>query len=370
MKEKTELNRMAQGASEILRKITSNPVADMIERLDSLRTKTPIDDFYGSFTHDSFSFKPLKEITTTIDTLRQAKTVSQMVTGASAAMFAATSPLRSILREFSTASHIVFGTKEFKHSLSYRPLSHSLGVIDHLTEIKNSIRFTEPALANWGSTFGQVAFSTHFKHTCPAFAYGFSAIAAQEAAIGMAVSIADGAVSAESEKLFSLDEINNVLVTIRDILQSKDDVHRHEVAKRSSNNPVFTFMMSIVAGILVNFVWIYSQQILKELEIHNRSTPAIEYARHSTDKPHIGIVRRDGTRVYEKPDKRSLPVHKFIEGEFIALMWERQKGWRKVAYEVDLGTMKALKVGWIQDSGYDRTNRPVKSLYLRLYQEQ
>lgn len=188
----------------------------------------------------------------------------------------------------------------------------------------------------------------------------------KEAALAVAVDMS----RETAPQPFSQGEMAEAVSAVRDILFSDDSNHRQEVAKRFSDSKMFTLLMSIVASILAAYLCFWGPRLSKEFEISSRSAPAIEYAMHSTDKPHIGVIRREGARVYERPDKRSLPVHKFIEGEFVALMWDRQRGWRKVAYEIDLGSMKAIKVGWIQDSDYDRTKMPVKSLFFRLYVEQ
>ena len=317
------------------------------------------------------SSNPLKDMLKTLNPLHQMKTVSQMASEASTVMFAATNPLRNVMKEFSAASDILRGVKELQHSLAYSPISHSIDALDQLKQIQKSLSITEIPLKNRVPAFGNLDFSTYLQHARPAFAGGFTAEAAQEAAISMAASISEEAVSAESEKLFSREEIGEVLAAVREVLLSKDKPHRNEVLKRFSGNTAFNFLMTVVVSILATYLYACGLHLSEKYDISNRSAPAIEYAMHSNDKPHIGIVRRSGgARVYEKPDKRSLPVHKFIDGEFIALMWDRQRGWRKVAYEVDLDTMKALKVGWIQEADYDRTNMPVKSIFLRLYVEQ
>lgn len=378
------VSSLAANAAATLNSLYTNPLKDMANSLDSFRQASTISQSVlgtsigagqtaldASTAWKTVASNPLKDILKTLNPLHQMKTVSQMASEASAAMFAAASPLRSVVKEFSVVSEMVRGVKELQNSLAYRPISQTINALDQLKQIQKSISISEVSLADRVPAFGHVDFTTYLEHSRPAFASGFTAQAAHEAAIGMAATISEQVVSTESEKLFSREEIAGVIAAVREVLLSEDEQQRNEAAKHFSEKPAFAFMLGLIINILAYFIIIYSQQTAKELEIHNRSLPAIEYAMNSNDKPHIGIIRRTGgAYVYEKPDKRSVLAHKYIEGEFIALMWDRKKGWRKVAYEIDLGRMKALKVGWIQDSDYDRTNMPVKSLFLRLYVEQ
>lgn len=244
------------------------------------------------------------------------------------------------------------------------PFSNSISALKRFENIQSLVRDIPfsghmPDYVNETSVF-------QFKKLRHVITEEKTAESVKESALAAAVDVSRGTAA----KPFSQGEMDEAISAVRDILFSDNSDHRQEVAKRFSDSKAFTFLMSIVASILAAYLCFWGPRLSKEFEISSRSAPAIEYAMHSTDKPHIGIIRREGARVYERPDKRSLPVHKFIGGEFIALMWDRQRGWRKVAYEVDLGNMKAFKVGWIQDHDYDRTKMPVKSLFLRLYIEQ
>ena len=255
---------------------------------------------------------------------------------------------------------------EMAHGLSRLcgPFSNSISALKQFENIQSLVRdipFSDhmPDYVNGTSVF-------QFKKLRHVITEEKTAEAVKESALAVAVDMSRDTAT----KPFSQGEMDEAVSAVRDILFSDNSDHRQEVAKQFSDSKAFTFLMSIVASILAAYLCFWGPRLSKEFEISSRSAPAIEYAMYSTDKPHIGVIRREGARVYERPDKRSLPVHKFIEGEFVALMWDRQRGWRKVAYEVDLGTMKALKVGWIQDSDYDRTKIPVKSIFLRLYVEQ
>lgn len=338
------------GTVDTLGSLSSSLKSDALDSLSSTLNSYALQD-------SALSLSPLK-------------TVTAMAHDASLAMFAAsTNPILSAARGFKAASTATQVSGRGRRRPLPKSLDSTLRTIEKLKSIQDSI--VEIPLTDRIPAFGHVDFSEYVKRARPAFMGGFSAEAVQEAALDMAASISESAVTADAEKLFPKEEIDSVLPAIRETLATAASQRPLDTPKEVANSRAFAFMLNVVAGIVTYYVVLYSTQIKEEWSIHHRSLPAIDYVMYSKDKPQMGIIRKNGgARVYAKPDKRSDLVHSFMDGEFVALMWNQKPGWRKVAYEVDPVTMQALKVGWIQESDYDRTNMPVKSLFLRLYKEQ